>query len=142
MQKAYAKNNMGKGRGVGSVIQSRIMAEAAGQKQARDLQFLRLADAKKRALSAHKYNMAGLAQRGRSMDLTDRKLKDQKDDFGTMIATGLLGTGMGYMEGERRRKQLAADRAETEAMRAETMDMRRRYYDRLGATGTYMRGGL
>lgn len=140
IQRMQAANSKGYGTRIGSVLQSKIAATHAQNQLARQLEFGKLALQNKASMQAFQHAKDKLAAERAGYNLRRTKYKDSKDDMRTSLWTGLAGTGLNYLEGERRKKELAAANARQEERQGEIINIMRAMYNR--PTSTYLRGGL
>jgi hypothetical protein len=94
-----------------------ISGKHAGYQLGRQQLFERLAIYSQLGKSRHELNKAYLRNTDRSLDLGEKSLRDQQKGLNWTIASGLLGTGFGVLEGQRRKKMLEESTKEQQLMR-------------------------
>lgn len=146
LSRMLARNNSGKGRRIGSVLQSGLAAAHAKRNFGRQLEFERLALSKKANDVSARHNQ-------RLLNLRSKNLKREGKMMGLTTLLGLGGLGVNYLEGRRRAGLMAQDRARQEEDRAyyrkrdaENQAFNRAMFSRLGNMGpidgsSYYRGG-
>ena len=103
-QKAAAKRGMGPS-GLARVGIGAISGKHAGYQLGRQQQFEQLALSKKASELRHILNLASLRNQRRSQNLRERSIKDERQGLNWTIASGILGSGLGVLEGKRRERK-------------------------------------
>ena len=127
-QRAAAKRSMGPQRLARADV-GEISGRHAGYQLGRQQQFRGLALYGDMAKLRHESALAGFENQSRLIGLRESALRDQKKGLNFSIASGLVGTGLGVLEGKRREKILQRDLADQQLMRTliETNLNRRRF---------------
>jgi len=103
LSRTLAKNNMGGGRRISSVLQSGLAARHAGRNQKRRLQFEGIALNKRASDNAANHSQ-------RLLNMKSKNLKNEKKMMGLQTWLGIGGMGLNFMEGRRRKGLMAQDR--------------------------------
>ena len=115
-QRAASKRSMGPSRLARTEI-GEISGKHANYQLGRQDLFERLSIQSRLADSQHKYRTTALGIQDKSLDMQARALDDEDKGLNWTIASGLLGTGLGLIEGRRREALLAKDREERKQFR-------------------------
>ena len=139
LQKAYAKNNMGGGSGLASVIQGRVTGAHAKHQMDRKAMFGRLAEQKR-------MNSAQMRQWDRSHNLSKKQLKQDKKNRRFTTGFGLASMLYSGYEGNRRKNLLEAENQKQAARNLQTdnllTSLASRKYGPGMSSGSYYKGGV
>ena len=116
-QRAQQRASAKRLNGPRTLDRGRETAVHADYQLGRQLQFERIMQGDKSSKISHDLRMSRISTSGKLLGLREDELDDQKSGLKWTIASGILGSGLSVLEGQRREKLEAEERYATESAR-------------------------